>query len=466
MTKYRLHRLFGNRFAWTAALFLAITLWGSVTVLFGVLDAHTSCAGYRAPDARVLRVKSDPTAPTRTLAGAPAADDLDAPAETTPWSRQISAKTAAAEDAVTSALERDHSLIELFGLYQNAVGRTVVEDPAQSQYAVVKLPDGSLTFTGEGNPDPQAQAAELKRLQLALAERDISLLYLQAPSKLEPGADVLPTGIDDPSNACADALLAALDDKGIDYLDFRETLKDAGGAWTGWFYRTDHHWTQAAAFRAFQELCEKLEDYDQTVTVSWGTKRRRIEIPERYTDPASYVSATLPDFFLGSQGKRVGSLYAGTDDFVLHTPRFPTLMHYSASGDGERWGDAAETVIFPERVEQQNWFDATPYTYYAGGDYPIAFLTNFYNPQGPRILLIRDSFAGAMTPYLAAVSSQLTTVDPRSFSGDLMSYVDWLHPDVVLVLYSSGMVRGEEHYRLLSQPAGPSKADSVRWPER
>ncbi len=464
MTKYRLRRLFSDRFAWTAALFLVITLWGSMTVLFGVLNARSACAGYRAPDKQVLRVKSDPTAPSRTLAGsAPAAGSLDAaPAETTPWPQQLSAKTAAAEDAVTSALEGDHSLIQLFGLYQDAAGRTVVEDPAQSQYAVVKLPDGSLTFTGDGAPDPQAQAAELKRLQLALAERDIPLLYLQAPSKLEPGADVLPTGIDDPSNDCADALLSALDDKDIDYLDFRQTLKNAGGPWTVWFYKTDHHWTQAAAFRAFQELCVKLEDYDQAVSVAWGTKRRSIDIPERYTDPESYVSATLPDFFLGSQGKRVGSLYAGTDDFILHTPRFPTLMHYSAGSDGERWGDATETVIFPERVEEQNWFDATPYTYYAGGDYPIASLTNFYNPEGPRILLIRDSFAGAMTPYLAAISSQLTTVDPRSFSGDLLSCVDWLHPDVVLVLYSSGMVRSETYYRLLAQPAGPSKTDSVR----
>ncbi len=463
MTKYRLRRLFGNRFAWTAVLFLAITLWGSVTVLFGVLDADSACEGYRAPDVRALRLKSDPAVPTRTLAAAaPGGDLAAAPADVTPWPQQLRAKTAGAEEAVTAALEREHSLIQLFGLYQDQTGRTVVEDPAEAQYAVVKLPDGSLTFTGDGDPDPQAQAAELKRLQLALAERDVPLLYLQAPSKLEPGKDVLPTGVTDTSNACADALLSALEDKGVDYLDFRQTLKNAGGTWTDWFYKTDHHWTQAAAFRAFRDLCEKLEDYDQTLSVSWGTKRRRIHIPERYTDPESYTSATLPDFFLGSQGTRVGSLYAGTDDFVLHTPQFPTLMHYSAGSDGERWGDAAETVIFPQRVERREWFDATPYTYYAGGDYAVSYLTNFYNPEGPRILLIRDSFAGAMTPYLATISSQLTTVDPRYFSGDLLSYVDWLHPDVVLVLYSSGMVRSEEHYRLLPQ-AAPGKGDSLRW---
>lgn len=466
MTKTRLRRLFADRFAWTAALFLAITLWGALTVLLGVLDAQSACAGYQAPSKQVLGLKTDPGLPARTLAADPAKGDLSAvSADVTSWSQQLSAGTAAAEEAVTSALERDHSLIELFGLYQDAAGRTVVEDPADPQYAVVKLPGGSLTFTGQGDPDPQAQAAELKRLQLALDERGISLLYLQAPSKLEPGKTDLPTGVTDSSNACADRLLAALEDKGIDYLDFRQTLKNAGGAWTDWFYKTDHHWTQAAAFRAFQDLCAKLEDYDQTVSVSWGTKRQRISIPDRYTDPDSYASATLPGFFLGSQGKRVGSLYAGTDDFVLSTPQFPTLMYYSAGSDGQRWGDAGETVLFPERVEQQNWFDATPYTYYSGGDYPIAYLTNFYNPDGPRILLIRDSFAGAMTPYLAAVSSQLTTIDPRYFSGDLLSYVDWLRPDVVLVLYSSGMVRGEDYYRLLPQSA-PAKGDSLRWEEK
>lgn len=461
--RYKLKHALSNRYALTAVLFLAITLWGTVTVALGVLDQRTACAGYKVPFARTAMVKSDPTSPERPPRTA-AVTTLDAPGDAASWPRRLSAATAEAERAVTKALEEDHSLIQLYGLYQRLVDRTVVEDPADSQYAVMKLPDGTLTFAGQGEPDPKAQAAELKRLQTALAQQDVSLLYLQAPSKQEPGTNRLPTGVEDSSNRCADALLAELEAMGVDHIDFRKTLQQAGGDWSHWFYTTDHHWTQEAAFLCFGQVCEKLAGYTQTLSVSWGSKTRPISIPAQYTDPASYATATLPRFFLGSHGKRVGFLYGGADDFLLHTPKFPTLLHYSAGSDGQRYGALEDTVLFPQRVETRRWFDATPYEYYAGGDYPVASVDNYYAPDGPRILLIRDSYANAMTPYLSLVSSHLTTIDPRHFSGDLLEYIHYDRPDVVLILYSSGMVREETYYRLLAQPT-PSKGDALMWKE-
>ena len=461
--KYKLKRIFLNRYAMTAVLFLAIMLWGSVTVLLGILEEGTTCAGYGRP---ALSRKAGPDLPRRTLdaqLGGVAADLTAADAPVKSWPEQLSAKTAAAEAAVTRALERDHTLIQVYGAFEAFSDRTVVEDTAEPLYSVARLPNGSLTFVGQGDPDPQAQAAELGRLQTALSQRGIPLLYLQAPSKLEPGKDLLPYGLEDPSNDCADRLLAALDETGVDHLDLRQTLKEAGGDWGDWFYKTDHHWNQKAAFVAFQALVEKLEGYRQTLRVGLGTKRRSIQIDPRYTDPDSYDQTTLSGFFLGSQGKRVGSLYAGADDFVLWTPKFPTLLHYAGVTGGDRYGDATETVLFSQRVEEKDFYDGNPYTYYAGGDYPFAKITNYYNPQGPKVMLIRDSYACAITPYLALSCSELTTVDPRYFTGDLLSYVDREKPDVVVMLYSSGFVREEEPYRLLAQPAGPSKSDVLRW---
>lgn len=457
--KYALKRALGNRFALTAVLFLIITFWGTGTVLLGTLNARTACEGYAAPYETARPQKHDPTRPRRAV-DSPAADlgayvpDLGPGTE--------AAECAATEAQVTRALEDQHALIQLYGAFQRFIGRTVVEDAASPQYAVVRLPGGSLTFVGEGDPDPQAQAAQLKRLQTALAERDVGFFYAQAPSKLEPGAEVLPYGVDDPSNACADALMEQLEALDIDHLDLRETLAEAGGAWTDWFYKTDHHWSQDTAFTAFQAMAGQLQRYRQTLPAAGGTKRQAISIDPKLTDPGSYDVETLPRFFLGSQGKRVGSLYAGADDFALWTPKFPSLLHYDARPQYDRFGDAAETVLFPQRVEEKDWFGDNPYTYYAGGDYGYAQITNYYNPDGPKLLLIRDSFACAVTPYLALASSQLTTIDPRYFYGDLLSYVDQLQPDVVVVLYSSGMVRSEEYYRLLSQPSR-SKSDSLRW---
>ena len=457
---YKLKRAFGNRYAMTAVLFLLITLWGSATAVLGLLEEGAACKGYERPKAALL-AKADPALPSRSLECGPA--DLTAAGTAAPWPRQIADQTTAAEAAVTGAMKEDHTLIEVFGAYQRLTGRTMVEDATQSEYAVARLPDGSLTFLGEGDPDPKVQAAELKRLQTALEEWDMDLLYLQAPSKLEPGEDVLPYGLDDPSNACADRLLAELDKVGVDSLDLRQVLAQAGGEWGAWFYTTDHHWNQEAAFLCFQALAQELGNYDQTVNVGLGTRRQAIALDPRCTDPDSYDKTTLTRFFLGSQGKRVGSLYAGVDDFVLWTPKFPTLLRYTGATGGDRYGDLAETLLFAQRVEERDFYNANPYSYYSGGDYAFAQVTNYYNPEGPRVMLIRDSYAGALTPYLALGCSQLTTIDPRHFTGDLLSTVEWVRPDVVVVLYSSGMVRQEDSYRLLAQPSAPAKGDALRW---
>ena len=461
----RFRRKFGNRYALTAVLFLLIMLWGAGTVFFGILNEATACAGYELPD---LPRKTDLSVPGRERAGAlPSAPaDLTLPAQVPAWPERVGRQTAAAQAAVTQALEDDHSLIEVYGAFQALCGRTAIEDAAEPEYGVVRLKDGSLSFVGQGEPDPQVQAGELKRLQTALAQRDIPLLYCQAPSKLEPGAEGLPYGVEDTSNACADRLLAALDEKGVATLDLRQTLKDAGGDWGDWFYRTDHHWNQDAAFVSFQALAERLGQYTQTVSVGGNTRRQAIHIDPIYTDANSYDRQTLSRFFLGSQGKRVGSTYAGVDDFVLWTPTFPTLLRYTGASGGDRWGDLEETVLYPQRVAQRDLYGGNPYTYYAGGDYPFAQVTNYYNRQGPKVLLIRDSYACAMTPYLALACSQLSTIDPRSFSDDLLAYVDWTRPDVVVVLYSSGLVREEEPYRLLSQAPEPAKGDALRRVEK
>lgn len=460
--KYRLKHALGNRYALTAVLFLLITLWGSVTALVGEMDARTACKGYEVPYEATAPVKTDPTVPGRSLR-ATAALTLDLPAPTTPWPQQLSAQADRVEARVTKALEDDHSLIQLFGAYQNFSGRTVVEDTADPQYTVHRLPGNSLTFVGQDEEvQADAQAAQLFRLRAALDQRDISLLYIQAPSKLDPENTRLPYGVTDPSNDCADRLLAALDEVGVDALDLRQTLKNAGGAWEDWFYQTDHHWTTEAAFLCFQDIVQRLEGYQQTVPVGQGTRRQRIDVPERYTDPASFQKEVLPNYFLGSQGKRVGSLYAGADDFTLWTPGFPTLLHYAVSADLDRFGDLEDTLLFSQRVEERDFFGANPYTYYSGGDYPIARITNYYNPQGPKVLLIRDSFACPVTPFLALCSSELTTIDPRSYTGDLLGYIDSAKPDVVLILYSSGIVRSDACYRLLPQAAA-SKSDVLMW---
>ena len=83
----------------------------------------------------------------------------------------------------------------------------------------------------------------------------------------------------------------------------------------------------------------------------------------------------------------------------------------------------------------------------------MARITNHTNENGPRIMLLRDSYACVLTPFLALDCSELITIDLRYFQDDLLTYVDWLEPDLVLVMYTAGSTALDELFRFFPSDA-------------
>ena len=344
--------------------------------------------------------------------------------------RDPGAVLSEAESAVNSDLDRDHLFIQLYGGVQRLSGRKVIQDMVAGN-TVAKLSTGALNFVNlgtAGQVDQEAvgcRAQATAELAAKLEVRGIPYLYIAAPQKIQRGAELLPRGLEESGNATCDAYLAELDRLGVDYLDLRPIF-ESNGIYSNWFFRTDHYWKPEAAFFAWQYLSGELD------------LRYGYETPAALTNPKNWSTRVLDDFFLGSQGKRVGSLYAGVDDFTIYTPKFDTNLTYTNSdGSFDRSGPFAQSVCFPERVAERDWFNGNPYTYYSGGDYAMATMVNHNNPKGPKVVLLRESFSCALAPFLALSCSELTTIDLRHFSGDLMDTVRELEPDLVLTLYTA-----------------------------
>ena len=343
-----------------------------------------------------------------------------------------------AESAANGDLDRDHLFIQLYGGVQRLSGRRLIQDAVEGN-TVAKLSTGALNFVNLTAPtapgaDVAARAEHTAELAAQLEALGIPYLYAAAPQKLQRGVQLLPAGLEEGGNAYCDAYLDNLARLGVDYVDLRPAF-ESNGIYSSWFFRTDHHWKPEAAFFAWQLLSDELSG------------RYGFETDPSLTDPASWSTTVLEDFFLGSQGKRVGSLYGGVDDFTLYIPRFDTDLTYACPSYGfTRTGAFETSVCFPERVAERDWFNGNPYTYYAGGDYPLATITNHNNPDGPRIVLLRDSFACALTPFLALSCSELVTIDLRYFQGDLLETVAAYSPDLVLTLYTAGTAGLEEMF--------------------
>ena len=341
---------------------------------------------------------------------------------------------AGTETGIHQLLDRDHAFIELYGAAQQLLGRRVIED-ADPQYTVVRLSNGQLSFTAldrqpEDMSDRAGEMADFaRRLQ---KEYKTPLLYVQAPSKLDVAQ--LPDGVTGFADDEADQFIALLDAEGVDVLDLRPTFRAAAredpDAAADLFFNTDHHWTPAGAFVGYQKLCDKL------------VRRYRFSIDQELTDQQSFDRFNFRASFLGSQGRRVGSAYAGLDDLEIWSPKFSTNFTYSVPISGiTREGPFAVSLLFPERLAQEGLYTTNPYTIYSGDDYLLARAINHKNPDGKRIMVLRDSFGCAITPFLALACQEVIAIDPRNFNGNqdtMIHYVSWLDPDVVIVLNTTG----------------------------
>lgn len=462
----------------TAVLFLAGLLCGAVFLLFGTIP-NTGFADQVRPSHFAFRTKATvihqaqlgkaPLCKSKTGPGPAPQHAYVRPArkKTGPVERTLSraivghisspglalsSHIKAAEDFISSAqpalnelLDREHTFIQLYGGIQDLTGRRVIED-VDPQYTVVKLTDHLLTFADMDAQrlDMTERAEEMVEFARRVKrEHRVPLLYVQAPSKLDMAQ--LPEGIPDYSGVEADQFLSILEDNGIDTLDlrpaFREEARKDPLAVEEHFFHTDHHWTPAGAFLGYQTLCEKLK------------KDYRFEIKKEWVDPRQFDRYVFKDAFLGSQGRRVGSLYVGLDDFEIWSPRFSTDFTYVVSLSGvKREGPFAASLLFPERLSETNYYETNQYAIYAGGDYLLSRSYNEENPDGKRILILRDSFGCALTPFLSIASGEVMAMDPRQFNGGqdtMLDFVDWLKPDLIVVMNSTGSLEVDKLFPYL-----------------
>lgn len=339
---------------------------------------------------------------------------------------KVTLTIGATEGALNQSADRNHGFIQMFGGIQNLLGKRVIED-ANPDTIVVRLDNGKLQFISKNaqQEDVSDKAQSLIALDQTLDHAGVPLLFMAAPSKVREGNEGLPVVTKEYGNAQMDQLVSLAEQGGVDVLDLRETFNGLSN-FDDYFFNTDHHWKPEGAFLAFQTLCTRLEG------------RYGFSIDDHIVDPDQYETTVYEDIFLGSQGKRIGTLYAGVDDISLIAPKFETNLTYRVPLEQiERTGDYRDSVIFRERVESVKYFGDNPYAMYAGGDYDYAQVINHQNRGGPHILLVRDSYACAMTPFLSLACSTLETIDLRYFQGSLTEYIQKDKPDLVLFLYTT-----------------------------
>jgi hypothetical protein len=163
-------------------------------------------------------------------------------------------------------------------------------------------------------------------------------------------------------------------------------------------------------------------------------------------DIRNYEVKTYPTPFLGSLGRRIGILYAGcTDKISVITPRFDSSLTV-LDPSKEITGDFSE-AIFDFSVDTGNIYTDSIYHIYSR-DISFHIIKN-NRAAKQRILIIKDSFAQVVAPFLALGVAQIDMIDLRYFDNDsLFGYIEETKPDLVMFLYNPSML--DEKYTMIS----------------
>ena len=298
---------------------------------------------------------------------------------------------------ISENVYRRYDWIETYGVLNRVIGKKEVNG---FSYALDK--NGAYNSVNFWN---EVEDTNIRRFsqQLYLLKQDVEahggkMLFMGYPNKYYEKWNSGYKGIPyNGYNSKMDELLVWNRRYGIDSIDYRELLVDSGLTFEEMFYKTDHHWTGYAAFLAFEELVNHLnEEYDAG-----------LDEDGYYRNIDNYEVEWHEDMFLGSSGRNVGISFAGgeLEDFQTVVPKFSGNFTWNG-----KTGDYTDSVIVDEKLEYEDIYQSDPYAYYLDGVSSRDTIINHDNPDGLKMFFIRDSFASPIIIDMLPFCSQIDCV--------------------------------------------------------
>lgn len=349
--------------------------------------------------------------------------------------------TSQVHDKCVSGTPLKYTFVDLNGLYCKLTGRNICNQ-------IMRLKNGMLTNYNPERHDMTAPAEGIAALADYAAQNGAQLIYVQCPSKLDAESQLLIPGEEDHSNENADELLSLLSAAGVETLDLRKDLAQTPQQIEQYFFRTDHHWNFTGAFAGYQRLMQTLYARFPDAGIDMAC-----------ADSANWEAHTLHDWMLGSQGKRTGVFFGGTDDITYYTPRFDTQMSCEipvySGGSAYYEGSFADVNIRGEYLAARpDRFESSPYDMYIGGEYALVRHRSESASSDLKLLLVKDSFALPVEAFLSTAFKSIDVLDPRYMEDETVAgHIRDEAPDVVIVMLSQNSAWAYPEYSDYGIPA-------------
>lgn len=252
-------------------------------------------------------------------------------------------------------------------------------------------------------------------------------MYVQTPVRNCEHDLELPIGIVDFTNYNRSIFEKYLRNSNICYVDLRPYFKRGH---YDYFYDTDHHWNIQAGMKACEIIENKMNKlYDFGLVFSCSNVE-------------AFKIKTYRNAMFGSIGTALGKRIINTEDFSINIPIEKTNFHLIIPDKNiDTIGSFEDVFVDYSKLDNMAACGGSyAYETVLFGNRPLIQITNLNNPTGIRILVIKDSFAIAISPYMALDCSQLDLIDVRkgngNFNGSIKTYIEQTNPDMVLMLLS------------------------------
>lgn len=232
---------------------------------------------------------------------------------------------------------------------------------------------------------------------------DAPVYFSLIPGKVSVWADLLPAGAPNDDEGQYIARGAALN--GPKWLDTNAALtahKDEPI-----YYRTDHHWTSLGAYYGYKALMEGM-----------GLT------PKALSD---FTPTVASNEFFGTTFSSSGVRWLEPDTIEFYVPQSAaTVTNYFN-----------DTPTEGQLYDRSKLSEKDKYSAFLGGNKPLTIVKSNVAPaDAPKLMLIRDSYADSIAPFLCYNFSEIHLVDPRYYKTSMAQYVKDNAIDRVLVMYS------------------------------
>lgn len=236
------------------------------------------------------------------------------------------------------------------------------------------------------------------------------------PSAAEIRRADLPEGAESWDQGAFIARAAELE--GVEPVDLLTPLRNRAGE--ALFYRTDHHWT--------------------TLGAAWGAGALLEALGRGPLDMAAFSPETVSEDFRGTLYSQSGVHWLEPDSIEFWVEPEPDWTVTSW-----RSGSAEEATLYDRSyLEKKDQYSA-----FLGGNQPLCVIRN---PGGEgKLLVIRDSYADSLAPFLAGSFEEVHLLDPRYYRYSASGYAGENGIDQIVVLYSVPNFITDRNLVLLTQ---------------